>query len=68
MAKWLIKVIGKLPEMLEIEAANKDEAENDALNEVFAGIEILVEPAPEQTKLFIVQREKSCLSETTQPT
>lgn len=56
--KWHIRVVGKLPEQLELEADSLDEAENQALNEVFDGIELIVEPIDETPRLFLVQRRQ----------
>ena len=63
MAKYLVRVMGKMPEQLEVEAANEWEAENDALNEAMAGIEFVVELIPEPPKLFLVPQEDKCQQE-----
>jgi hypothetical protein len=54
--KWDIRIHGKVPEQLEIEAATKDEAENEALNEIFSGLEIVTEPQIQ--KPFLVERKR----------
>jgi hypothetical protein len=51
--KFDIRIHGNVPQQLEIEAANKDEAENEALNEIFSGLEIVVEPQTQ--KPFLVR-------------
>lgn len=58
MAKWDVRIYGKLPQMLELDADTKEEAENEALNEIYSGLEIEV-VAQEPQKPFLVENPKA---------